>query len=665
MSKSKILVLGVDGLDPGLTNRYRAEGIMPNFDKLISRGSARKDLRMLGGVPTITPPMWTSLATGATPATHGITCFWGQSKKDMATFVYNLSSQSCQAEQLWNVTTKAGLKTLVWHWPGSSWPPSSDSPLLHVVDGTQPNAVGNGDCVVDDDKIVYASTEITQVLYQAKVPNTSGAGCIINDVPTEKSYDSGSESDYGSASEMVNLILSEHEGDLSADMLPVDIVNSPIVAPSHWEIELPEGAKEFTILVNNGIVKRPALLLPNDNGKYDRVAVYKNKKTQEPLAVLKDEIVPNIIDELVIDEAPVRVNRHMRVLEIAEDGSQVRLWVGAAKDIAKDVLWHPKSLKKTVVESVGPVPGTSMSEARNESLVKSVLLPCWDIYSQWQSDALHCLIETEGYDVVFSHLHNVDACGHLFWYLSKDRAAIGNHGALYEEAMAWAYRCTDRYIGSFLHYLDEDWTILVISDHGLLVPPEDDIPLLGDGFGCNIRIMEELGYTVLKRDENGQELREIDYTKTKAVANRGNHIHLNLKGRNPHGIVDPEDKYALEAQIISDLYNYRQDGKRVVSIALRNKDAEILGLTGEECGDILYWLEEGYNRLHGDSLPTFQGMHETSVSPIFIAAGKGIKENYETTRTIRTIDVAPTIAVLAGVPMPEHCEGAPVYQILQ
>ena len=44
-----------------------------------------------------------------------------------------------------------------------------------MVDGTQPNAVGNGDCVVDDDKLVYASEKIVKVLFQAKVPNTSGA----------------------------------------------------------------------------------------------------------------------------------------------------------------------------------------------------------------------------------------------------------------------------------------------------------------------------------------------------------------------------------------------------------------------------------------------------------------------------------------------------------
>lgn len=90
-----------------------------------------------------------------------------------------------------------------------------------------------------------------------------------------------------------------------------------------------------------------------------------------------------------------------------------------------------------------------------------------------------------------------------------------------------------------------------------------------------LRIMKELGYTVLKKDEAGNELREIDFSATKAIANRGCHIYLNMKDRYPQGIVDPKDKYELEGQIITDLYNYRDPitGKRVVSMALRNKNA--------------------------------------------------------------------------------------------
>ena len=77
----------------------------------------------------------------------------------------------------------------------------------------------------------------------------------------------------------------------------------------------------------------------------------------------------------------------------------------------------------------------------------------------------------------------------------------------------------------------------------------------------------------MKKDENGNDNHKIDWSKTTAVAPRGNHIYLNLKGRNPKGIVDPADQYELERKIIDDLYNYRMNGKRIVNIALRNKDA--------------------------------------------------------------------------------------------
>ena len=118
---------------------------------------------------------------------------------------------------------------------------------------------------------------------------------------------------------------------------------------------------------------------------------------------------------------------------------------------------------------------------------------------------------------------------------------------------------------------------------------------------------------------------------------------------------------------MTDLYGYRdkKTGKRIIALALRNKDAVLLGYGGPECGDICYWIAEGYNIDHADGLSTTYGDCETSLSPIFIAAGKGIKEGYRTERYIRQVDVAPTMAALMNVRMPAQCEGAPVYQILE
>ena len=57
-------VIGIDGMDPKMTRRMVNEGKLPNIKKMIEMGSAREDLVLLGAMPTITPPMWTTLATG-------------------------------------------------------------------------------------------------------------------------------------------------------------------------------------------------------------------------------------------------------------------------------------------------------------------------------------------------------------------------------------------------------------------------------------------------------------------------------------------------------------------------------------------------------------------------------------------------------------------------
>lgn len=71
----KVMVLGLDGMEPNTAKRLLDEGRMPNLQKMIDRGAACKDLHLLGAMPTITPAQWTTLATGAYPGTHGVTDF--------------------------------------------------------------------------------------------------------------------------------------------------------------------------------------------------------------------------------------------------------------------------------------------------------------------------------------------------------------------------------------------------------------------------------------------------------------------------------------------------------------------------------------------------------------------------------------------------------------
>lgn len=669
----KLIVLGVDGLDPLHAKFLMDQGKMPNLEKFTQKGSAREDLVLLGNMPTVTPPMWTTLSTGATAATHGITAFFNQHPEKLDTVVYALDSRSCKAESLWNVTAEKEIGTLVWHWPGSSWPPTSDSPYLSVVDGTQPSNINQGTAIVDWEKLILADETISEVKYVPHDSSDKGvAGCVITDLDDVVAAEDDKMTSAkfrkmvaGGGKETKILVLSDDETEVN--MLGgnnVDFVNSPIKEPTGWE-NAPADAKEFSIVISTGYAKRPCLILKNENGIYDTVAIYRSKKDLEPLFIVnKDAFAYGYVDENIKKEEKKETYRSARILELAEDGSRLRMYLGSAMDMKGDAVWHPKELYDDIFDNIGPVPTIPTMTCAEKENVEKLVLPSWDKYCQWQADCLTYAMESGKYDVIFSHLHNVDSQGHRFWHYAKHRADWNNDEKYYQDAMDYVYKQTDDYLGRFLPYLDQGWTIIITSDHGLITE-ENHPPVLTEGT-VSVPVMKELGYTVLQKDENGKEIREIDWSKTRAVTTRGGHIYLNIKGRNPGGIVEPEDKYELEAQIISDLYNYRDPhtGKRVVSIALRNKDAALIGMNGPGCGDIIFFMEEGYNIIHMDSMSTQQGYYHTSVSPIFVAAGPGIKENFVTDRVIRQVDVAPTAAALLGVRMPAQCEGAPAYQIL-
>ncbi|NSB13978.1 alkaline phosphatase family protein [Clostridium beijerinckii] len=669
----KLLVLGVDGMDPRVSQKFLKEGKMPNLKKLIERGSARNDLRQIGAIPTITPPCWTTLATGAYPGTHGITCYWRQSPESLDAVVYNMDSRNCTAEQIWNITSEADLKTLVWHWPGSSWPPTSHSENLSVVDGTQPGSVNMGVAQLDWEKVIVASPKIEEVRYAPRVEKPAGVGCIITDLEgtlDDEVDDEMMELWWGDTArqggEIRTYVMDDNDTEIViGSKVAYDIVNSPLKDAKGWK-NAPEGAKEFTIITSSGVTRRPALILKNEAGEYDKVAIYKNKKADEPIVILeKDKMVTGIIDDVTKKEVTKPACRSMKILELDPQGNKVRVWISNALDISNDQLWHQKSLYKDITENVGHVPPVSLIGGEDDELVREIFEPSWAIYDKWQADCLNYCIREKKYDVVFSHLHNIDCAGHQLWHLAKTLEPWDyTDEKVYQEFIEKFYIQTDDYIGEFLHLLDEGWTVLLVSDHGLMVG-ENMPPILGEYGGLNTKVMEELGYTVLKKDKDGNSTREVDWDKTRAVQIRSNYIYINLKGRDKYGIVDPKDKYDLEEQIISDLYNYRDDktGKRVVGICLRNRDAVLIGTHGPECGDIFFSIEEKYNRLHGDSLSTSEGYFDTSVSPIFVAAGSGIKNGFTTERIIRQVDVAPSVSVLLGLRYPAQCEGAPIYQI--
>ena len=667
----KVFILGIDGMDPLQTKKYLNMGLMPNLKEFLTRGAARKDLHMIGGHPTVTPPMWTTLGTGAYPTVHGITDFFGATE-DLGKIVYNMDSRKCKAEHIWDVVIENGKKALVWHWVGCAWPPTSDSENLHVVDGTQPTGVNIGIGEVDSEKIIIASTITQEVVYKNRLATDLKTMCISTGMELENnenitSPDRQTTDDVIHGEEITTVAIkpaqTTHHNMCET---PLDTVFSPIREAYGWTNIPPEGTKEMIILTSGGLVRRPCQIIKNEAGIYDTVLIYKSKKAAEPIAVLpKNVFVKDIVDDIIKEDKIIATtNRSMRVMELAEDGSTVRIWMSPAMDYSLNNLFHPKSIYQELLENVGYPQPNVMAAGFDGKLIRDCLIAGWEAMMEWNAASMNYLIDKYDYTLVASHFHNVDMIAHMLVADLKGTEKISHEIAqqLYQEM----YEQTDRYIGKFLHLLDKGWSIMIVSDHGLVCPEYTQTHMYNGEYAVNAIYFKEWGYTVLKRDENGNELPEIDWSRTVAVTNRINHIYINLKGRNPHGIVDPKDKFELEERIMTDLYSYKDpvSGHRIVSVALRNKDAVLLGLGGPDSGDIVYFITDGYNGDHADCLSTCNGVCDTSCASVFMAAGAGIKQNVTTERTIRHVDVTATAAALLGIRMPHECEGAPVYQIL-
>lgn len=684
----KLLLLGIDGMDPRFTKRLVNEGKMPNLKKMMDMGSCRDDLVMLGANPTITPPMWATLATGCYPMTHGIMDYNLSAENDKDVTIGAFSSRFLKVQPLFNVTAEAGKKTLVMHWPGGSFPPTTDSENLITIDGSSPGACCAWSSVRDLDMLYIASTKAEKPSYMPMSVITSdvdgteelklsfGSACASGSSPEAKErlksyrkwYKEFINVDgYKPDNSFVvdNVILDEPKGLMwhLADF-PTGCSISPVFPANGWEFEIAADAKEFIIITFYGKVQRPALILKNEQGIYDKVAIYKDKSTPEPVAVLENDVFTGVYDVIPTKTGEEKVYRNMRLLKIAEDGSYVRIWASRGMSCEDDSVWFPKSLFKEVTDKFGPPQPTSQMSGNDADLILKCNNEQWIKSAEWQSNVMRYMIKEKGVEVIFSHFHNVDMQGHNYMKYLKNRDTSKydeNEVVKFAEA---TYKVTDDYIGSFMGLIDEGWTIIIFSDHAL-ISAEEEAVALGDNTGVCLEPLHKLGYTVLKQDKDGNELPEIDWTKTKAIMTRSNSIYINLKGRDPHGIVNPEDKYELEEQIITDLYSYKhpKTGKRIVALALHNKDAVLLGLGGPMGSDIVFAVHESYVEDHGPGLSTAWGHNDTSLSPIFVAAGPGIKENYRTDRYIREVDLAPTAAVLLGVDMPEQCEGAPAYQI--
>lgn len=113
----RIAIIAIDGADWDLLTELAIDGRIPNIQKLIRNGTTAS---MQTIQPTVSPMVWTSLATGLPPDRHGVIDFRMNNRP--------VDSNTRRSPALWDIAQAFGRPALVTNW-WTAWPPRRDSAI--------------------------------------------------------------------------------------------------------------------------------------------------------------------------------------------------------------------------------------------------------------------------------------------------------------------------------------------------------------------------------------------------------------------------------------------------------------------------------------------------------------------------------------------------------
>jgi predicted AlkP superfamily phosphohydrolase/phosphomutase len=110
----KTLLIGFDGATFTILDSLMADGTMPFLKQMADRG-VRAEL--LSTPNPLTPPAWTSLATGRSPGNHGIFDFLRPEETEDGIFVKLLDSRDIQCETIWSIASRQERRIVSLNFP--------------------------------------------------------------------------------------------------------------------------------------------------------------------------------------------------------------------------------------------------------------------------------------------------------------------------------------------------------------------------------------------------------------------------------------------------------------------------------------------------------------------------------------------------------------------
>lgn len=608
--RKKVIVIGLDGLEPKIVEPMLAAGELPNLARLRAQGGFT---RLRTTFPAQTPVAWSTFSTGTNPGGHGIFDFIRRDPKtylpDLALNRYEQKSAFLPPKAVnlrggtpfWMLLSKAGIPSVIVRCP-CTYPPDDVKGRMLAGMGVPDLRGGLGTSTF------YSSAEGVTARESETV-----VGVKLNGGDTVRTHLVGPRNPKTGADAQVDLTVHLDRAGRKVTIRSDGDPSSLEVREGQWSDWLRVKFKLGVLQAMNGMVRfhlvrlEPIFELYVSPVNFDpRSPLHPISAPWEYAAELARTLGTFYTTGMVEDHTGLNNGRFGEEAYLDQCGQVLR-------ERERMMLYELERIKKGL---------------------------------------FFCLFDTP------------DRLQHMFWRF-REKNHPANAGEPREDlkrAIEEHYCRCDAIVGRALAHADDDSLFIVLSDHGF------------NSFQRGVHLntwLHDQGLLALKSDvkpgeEAGDLLRSVDWGRTKAYALGMGSLYLNLEGRERDGIVTADEADRVKAAIVGGLTGLRDEARGEVAVrGVVTREQVYAGPFAAEAPDLVVNFAGGYRVSWGtalggvpagqfeDNVKKWGGDH--IIDPSLVPGMLCMSRPFE--RDASMVDLAPTILAALGVPKGPAMEG--------
>jgi len=655
----KMVILGYDGMDPVLTERWMAEGRLPNLAKLAAQGGFT---RLGTSHSPESPTSWSSFATGTNAGKHNIFDFL---VRDPKTYMPDLG-----------IVSKVPPEFLFNYIP-------IKKPEIHSIRGGTSFWVTAGQAGVRSSLLTVPITfpaehvENGELLSGLPVPDIRGTiGTFYYFASDLSRYEEGN---------------TEMGGILKRLVFDQNVARSELVGPPNPIVK----AQQRKIhakgpAISDGDRAELAELAAHEDIRIP-ITIRWNRPERKATIAIQDTTI-----SLAEGEWSKWVTIEFRVNYLVRLHGMAQMYlVGADKDLrlyVSPVNWRPDdppfpisspaSFSKDLDDRLGHFRTLGWAEATwplNEDRIdeKTFMDDLFRAFDDRAQVIMHRL-DARGWDLLVGVIESTDRVSHMMWRFEDKTHPMysAEAAARYGDSILRVYQRVDQMVGEVVKRVGPGTQVIVMSDHGF--------HSFRQAVNLNTWLVNE-GYLAIKGQRTAQKnlsnlflgsgefWENVDWSRTKAYAMGLGQVFINLKGREGQGAVDPAEYQKVVDDLAARLLTVTDpsNGARIIS-GVYKRDEIYSGEYVKDAPDLQVGMVDGYRvswqTTLGGSPPgsiVYPNMRKWSGDHCGFdyktIPGLLISNRKVAAADPNIVDLAPSVLNYFGIAIPKIIDGKPLF----